>query len=217
MRADLDRAVRHATEHRHSAAAGAADALASVAGQLTALAEAPATLAALGPLLPLMRFLSSGPPARRIAQLAALSRAGVVRFLGAGLQLDADGDAFVAASHTLGPAVVRTRYVVEARLPEGDVLSGDPLLGSLVRRGAGVPLGPAGGVRLQVDPDTYQICTPDGVHPARIALGTFASGGALGSLSRPGTDAPFFRQNHRTARWILTKLGALSHRDQRGS
>lgn len=99
---------------------------------------------------PMNAFLSIGPPASRIAELAALVRAGVVRFVGPRLTIDIDGTipAFVATSPVVDGATVRARFLIDARIQEPDVRNtGDPLLTGLLRTGA---------VR------AYTLCDPDG-------------------------------------------------------
>jgi hypothetical protein len=137
----------------------------------------------------------------------------VVRFLGAGLDVRADDatGAFAARTASLAGAVIHARRFVEARLPDGDVVTGDAVLGQLVRDGRGLPIGPAGSTRLLVEPGTYRIRVPGGTEPRRLAMGAFASGGALGSLCRPGTNGAFFRDNDRVARWILHQAGCPVH------
>ena len=46
-------------------------------------------------------------------------------------------------------------------------------------------------------------------HPRRHGLGAFTSRPAAGAFSRPGTNAPSFRQNDTVARSILSRLAAL--------
>lgn len=64
--------------------------------------------------------LASGPPGPRLRQLLALSRAGVVRFLGAGITVEADEEraVFRAGSDGVPGEWIEARALVEARLPE---------------------------------------------------------------------------------------------------
>lgn len=209
MVADLERAVLRATDPQHSANAGAGEALMSVAVELNQLAPTPALLNVIGRLSALIAFIGSGPPPVRLAQLAALARTGLVRFLGAGLTVVPDPVAgmFVADTTSLGPGQAHARSFVEARLPISDASTGDPLLSGLIRDGRGVPVGPPGRTRLLVD-ETYRIQSPDaGPESSRLAMGGFATGGAIASLSIPGTNAPFFHQNDQAARAILRAFG----------
>jgi len=162
---------------------------------------------ALGRLAKLSAFLGSGPPPYRLEQLCALSRAGVVRFLGRLPAVTVDGGMFVAHSATLRYPVT-ARFLVDARLPDDDVRCGDPLLAGLVRDGAAIR-----GGRLAVDPDTFQVLDTFGrPHPERLALGAFATAGRLGSFARPRSDAAFFRQNDAVARWLLHHVSASTRR-----
>lgn len=210
IRGRLTRAARRAATVRHSAEAGAMRALLSVAEQMSGItgADLPAGAGSvLRRISRLATLIGNGPPPVRLAQLRALSDAGVVRFLGGGLDVSPDAGlgAFVARGSLDAP--VASPYFVEARLPHSDVMTGDPLLGGLVRAGAAATVGPDGAARILVDGDEYGVRRPDGgVDPDRIALGAFASGGALGSFSRPGTNAAPFRQNDEIARRLLARL-----------
>ena len=82
-------------------------------------------------------YVASGPPPHRLRQVAALARAGVLRFLGADVHVEPDVDAgvFVATSAS-GPHQVRARGLVEARLPVPDLeWTSDVLLTRLRERG----------------------------------------------------------------------------------
>ena len=89
----------------------------------------------------LFSSMASGPPGPRLRQLLALSRAGYVTFLGAGLrvEIDEDGDgegpAFVATGTSL-QGEVRAPTFVDARLASPSVRRTlDPMLASLTRHG----------------------------------------------------------------------------------
>ncbi|MBM7173248.1 FAD/NAD(P)-binding protein, partial [Streptomyces sp. G44] len=74
-------------------------------------------------------LLASGPPGPRLRQLLALSRAGVVRFLGADVAVTAEDGVFRARGATLPGRVTEARALVEARLPQPTVArTRDPLL-----------------------------------------------------------------------------------------
>ncbi|NEA08597.1 FAD/NAD(P)-binding protein, partial [Streptomyces sp. SID10692] len=86
-------------------------------------------------------YLASGPPGPRLHQLLALSRAGVVRFLGADLMVEADEERglFRARSATVPGAVTEARALVEARLPDPSLRhTASPLLRALRDEGAAV-------------------------------------------------------------------------------
>ncbi|KUL33856.1 adenylate cyclase [Streptomyces sp. NRRL F-4489] len=151
-------------------------------------------------------FLASGPPGPRLRQLLALSRAGVVRFLGAGLTVTADEErgVFRAESTSVPGAVTEARALVEARLPEPTVArTRDRLLRALSADGARTT---AGGL-LAVDPADGRILDRAGrPHPRRFALGPHTDARGSGAFTRPRTNAPAFRQNDATARALLTFL-----------
>lgn len=68
-------------------------------------------------------FLASGPPGFRLRQLLALSRAGVVRFLGAGIRIGSDETTgtFTATSPTVPGHTVRASALIEAYLPRASL------------------------------------------------------------------------------------------------
>ena len=206
----IDTTVRRATDPRHSAHAAVSHGLRTVADQVESLLNTGAHQAGLarfvGRLAGLTAFTGSGPPPHRLAQLAALAESGVVRFLGANLRIGHAGEAFIATTDSLA-APVAAHHLIEARLPDPDIRSGaDPLLAGLG----------AWRDRLPVAQSTFQVLDERGVpHPKRLAMGAFASGGALGSFARPGRDAAFFRQNDAAARWLLDQLMRLDPRNAR--
>jgi uncharacterized NAD(P)/FAD-binding protein YdhS len=165
----------------------------------------------------LFSYLASGPPAPRLAELLALSEAGVVRFLGADLRIELDEDAGVFRARSASvDAVTETRALVEARLPAPDVgATTDPLVRALLLRGAGaeklLPDPTAAGAlrgtgRLHVDP-AQRVVTATGLPQQRLfAAGYWTSGGQVAAFARPRTNAPFFRQNDALARSLWREL-----------
>lgn len=86
---------------------------------------------------PLNAFLSIGPPAGRIAELAALIRAGVVRVIGPGMRVRVDPDSgrYLAESAMVHGSQVAGHALIDAWLPGPDLrITADPLLGNLIRR-----------------------------------------------------------------------------------
>ncbi|GAB3274385.1 FAD/NAD(P)-binding protein [Kineosporia babensis] len=80
--------------------------------------------------------LAGGPPALRLAQLAALIEAGVVRMLGAGLRVSVDEQGPLASSASLPGVEIRGSVLVEARLADSDITrTTNPLLRSLLDEG----------------------------------------------------------------------------------
>ncbi|MER5972460.1 FAD/NAD(P)-binding protein [Streptomyces sp. NPDC002055] len=80
---------------------------------------------------PLNAFLSIGPPASRTEEMIALIEAGILELTGPGTQIrvDTDRPAFVARSTVVPGPPVRSRHLIEARLPPPDIRrTADPLL-----------------------------------------------------------------------------------------
>ncbi|MCW7942976.1 adenylate cyclase [Streptomyces hygroscopicus] len=154
--------------------------------------------------------LASGPPGPRLRQMLALSRAGVLGFLGAGMTVTAEDGVFRAASATVPGARVEARALVEARLPLPTLeRTRDRLLRQLYADGAA---GTAGGL-LAVDPADGRVLDRSGrPHPRRFALGPHTDARGSGAFTRPRTGGPAFRQNDAAARAALTFLRDLSCR-----
>ncbi|MGO4598548.1 FAD/NAD(P)-binding protein [Terrabacter sp. 2RAF25] len=158
----------------------------------------------------LFSFLASGPPPRRLAELLALHRAGVVHFLGPDLELAVEDGAFVGRS---GRREVRARAAVDARLPRPDSsLVTDALVAGLLATGQlrSRPVTAADGTglgagQLVADPRARAVRADGSVHPRRFLLGPAVSGSAgAGGFSRPGFNGAGFRQNDAVARELLT-------------
>ncbi|MFJ2416763.1 FAD/NAD(P)-binding protein [Streptomyces brevispora] len=158
-------------------------------------------------------YLASGPPGPRLRQLLALSRAGVVRFLGAGTTVETDErqGVFRAGSATVPGERIEARALVEARLPDpSPERTRSTLLRTLHADGAGAT---ATGL-LTVDPGDGRILDREGrPHPRRFALGPSTTARAGGAFTRPRTGGPAFRQNDATARAALTFLRDLPGTD----
>jgi len=90
---------------------------------------------------PLNAFLSIGPPASRIEEMAALIDAGILDVTGPGLRVSTDpldpaGAAFIGTSPDMADLRVRATVLIEARLPEIDVRrTADPLMDRLLGTG----------------------------------------------------------------------------------
>ncbi|MET8571374.1 FAD/NAD(P)-binding protein [Streptomyces sp. NPDC004783] len=148
--------------------------------------------------------LASGPPAPRLRQLLALNRAGVVRFLGAGMEVTAEDGLFRASGASVPGAAVQARALVEARLPQPTVeRTRDPLLRALHADGAAAT--PDG--LLAVDRSDGRVLDRSGrPHPRRFALGPHTDARGSGAFTRPRTGGAAFRQNDATARAALAFL-----------
>ncbi|MFF7476419.1 FAD/NAD(P)-binding protein [Streptomyces sp. NPDC008092] len=153
-------------------------------------------------------YLASGPPGPRLRQMLALSRAGVLRFVGAGMTVTAGDGVFRASADTVPGFSVEARALVEARLPEPTVgRARDALLRGLPADEAAET---ADGL-LRVDPADGRILDGGGrPHPRRFALGPFTNGRTPGAFTRPHTGGPAFRQNDATARAALAFLADLA-------
>ncbi|MGW5780819.1 FAD/NAD(P)-binding protein [Streptomyces sp. NPDC003863] len=151
-------------------------------------------------------YLASGPPGPRLRQLLALSRAGVVRFLGPQVTVETDEERglFRAASAALPGEWTEARALVEARIPEPTPEhTASPLLRALYEEGAGVT---PGGL-LVVDPGDGRLLDHDGrPHPRRFALGPHTTARTGAGFTRPRTGGAGFRQNDATARAALALL-----------
>ncbi|MFC9385393.1 FAD/NAD(P)-binding protein [Streptomyces venezuelae] len=151
-------------------------------------------------------YLASGPPGPRMRQLLALSRAGVVRFLGPGLTVETDEERglFRAASAAVPGEWTEARALVEARIPDPTLeLTGSPLLRALHEDGARAT---AAGL-LVVDPADGRVLERDGrPHPRRFALGPHTTARTGSAFTRPRTGGAAFAQNDAAARAALTLL-----------
>ena len=159
-------------------------------------------------------FIASGPPPRRLHELLALHRAGIVRFVGPDIDVRVREGAFVATSPVVS-GETRARAFVEARLPQPDVLAAtDPVIRGLLERGqlaaenrVAADGSPLGGGQLRADASCRAVRGDGSAHPRLFLLGPAVSGSAgAGGFTRPGFNGPGLRQNDLVARNILTLL-----------
>ena len=146
--------------------------------------------------------LSSGPPVLRIQQMAAVARAGVLRFLGPDPLFGTDEQAgdFVASSPWVRDEPVHADWLIEALAPANDVrLSTSPLINNLFEEGFARPwklrLGestaPAPGKGFEVTPSPYRLVAPDGSPAAAVyVLGLQLTSAQWGTAIAAETDAP---------------------------
>jgi len=156
-------------------------------------------------------FVDSGPPPHRLRQMLALHRAGLLQFLGPGLEVSTDEatGTFLATSPQAGFPVA-ARALIEARLPPTSVAGSlNPVLSSLHGSGLG---------------SEQRLLTSDGIHstgkllvsarhqlvgadgnprPTLFGIGPGTSGWGAGAFARPNTNAAPFRENDALARTIL--------------
>ncbi|HEX6341341.1 FAD/NAD(P)-binding protein [Umezawaea sp.] len=216
LRAYVEADVARRSDPAFSADLGAFMALLSVYGQLPRVLNSPKLSPASrladadGWWSGFFSFLASGPPPDRLEELLALSRAGIVNFLGADVWVRASDGVFLAGSASV-PDVVRATGLVEARLPtHGLGRTADPVLRAL--RGAGDVVeerlsdGRSTGLVRVAAEDNRLIGRNGEPHPRRFALGPFTTGRAFAAFARPGTNAPGFRQNDVVARALLRLL-----------
>jgi hypothetical protein len=218
--------LRQHVDPAHTPHLGAFVAMLSVYGEVTRLAGS-------GALSPRSRAIdmswwqsffsavASGPPGFRVRELLALSRAGFVEFLGAGMWVDIADGGFRAGSVTLeGAAPVTARVLVDARLPEPSVArTGDPLLAGLLRDGAvseevltdadGSVLRNTGRIRVR-PADGAVLDAAGAVHPRRFAVGPHTTVKLPGAFTRPMTNALSLRYNDAVARAVLRSLPAAT-------
>ncbi|KAB1657334.1 FAD/NAD(P)-binding protein [Pseudoclavibacter chungangensis] len=162
--------------------------------------------------------IASGPPGHRLRELHALSAAGVLGFLGGGVDVTTDRETgeFVARGANLA-APVRARALVDAWLPDLDAEhSDDPALRDLVVSGAGRLHVHDDGAeraatgRIEVRPEDSRVVRADGSpHARRFAIGPSTSAPFVGAFSRPRTNALSFRENDVVARAVLDELAVL--------
>jgi FAD-NAD(P)-binding len=198
LRAYIESDLKRRHDPSHSADLGVFLGLLSVYGQLVRLGN-------IGPWWHgFFSCLASGPPGPRLRQMLALSRAGLLRFVGAGMTVTAEHGVFRAGSPTVPGFHVETRALVEARLPEPTVRRArDSLLRHLHADGAAET--PEG--LLRVDPVDGRILDGAGrPHPRRFALGPYTDARTPGAFTRPRTGGPAFRQNDAAARSALAFL-----------
>ncbi|MGW6445736.1 FAD/NAD(P)-binding protein [Lentzea sp. NPDC055074] len=166
---------------------------------------------------PLNAFLSIGPPASRIEEMIALLDAGLLVLTGPGTQIrfDAASPAFVAESTVVPGPPVRTRTLIEARLPEPDVRrTEDPLLRHLLATEQAGPYRIAGDMGtvyetggLAVGPRPYPLLDARGrSHPRRFAFGvpTEAVHWVTAAGIRPGVDSVTLGDSDAIARAVLS-------------
>ena len=164
-------------------------------------------------------YIASGPPAHRLEELLALSRAGVVSFLGPDLSVSVVNGQFEATSPSV-PGVVRARALVDARLPATNIGASDnAALRSLVASGVGCVetvsdadfTGTTGRLLVRAA-DSRVVDASGAAHPARFAIGPFTSAPFVGAFARPRTNAVSFRENDRVARAVLEHAAEVAKR-----
>ena len=163
--------------------------------------------------------VASGPPGFRVRELLALARAGYVRFLGPGMQVEIADGAFRATSAAI-PEAVTADVLVDARLPDPSASrSCDPMVAALMRDGAaseevlrdehGAVLRNTGQLRVR-PADGALVDAAGRAHPRRFAIGPHTTVRVAGAFTRPGMNAQSLRYNDAVARAVLRALAADS-------
>ncbi|GAA4139471.1 FAD/NAD(P)-binding protein [Leifsonia shinshuensis] len=156
-------------------------------------------------------YVASGPPGHRIAELIALSEAGVIEFAGAdiGVEPDEQRGRFVVSSPSVGGAVA-VDALIDAWLPPAHA---DRTDNSALRD---LAVSGAGSFRqgmLRVDPADARVIDAAGrPHPRRWAIGPFTDAPFAGAFSRPNTNALSFRENDRTAHAVIRRIEHVTDR-----
>lgn len=161
----------------------------------------------------------TGAPWPRQEELIALSRAGVVTFLGPSSPVRFDGPSggFGCRSTVVRDAPEsRFTSLIEARLSAAAVgRSGDILVRRLHERGEflawtarqGRAAAGDGSGRLRVDRSGRVVCATGAVSETRFAIGTMAANWLPPILPRPGTNSLFLRGTDSLARAVLRSIG----------
>jgi uncharacterized NAD(P)/FAD-binding protein YdhS len=155
----------------------------------------------------LFSFIGSGPPPVRVKQVLALHDAGLVRFLGPGLSVEAGASGFTARSEAHPEAKTFTHFV-DARLARQSAeKAADPALESL-RADGRLLLEDTAHAKLRTDETGHALDENGGVQHDLFLLGPAVSGSTAEAFSRPHTGAPVFADNERIASAILDSVAA---------
>ena len=159
----------------------------------------------------LFSFIGSGPPPKRVRQILALHEAGLVRFLGPGLSIDADAAGFTARS-TAHPEAKTFTHLVDARLARQSAeKAADPVLETL-RADGRLLLETAAHAKLRTDGAGRALDAHGRAQCDLFLLGPAVSGSTAEAFTRPQTGAPVFADNERIAGAILDAVAAGSDR-----
>ncbi|MDO5492358.1 MAG: hypothetical protein Q4F53_01955, partial [Nesterenkonia sp.] len=160
----------------------------------------------------LVEGLASGPPVQRIEELVALSRAGMVEFLGPdpNFEVERDSGTFIAESPWVDADPVHASWLLEAMMPANRVqLSDSPLVAGLLADGYARPReildsvgSPRAGKGFDVTDPPYRLIDArgevlDGVYVLGLQLSSVQwgtaiaaeSGGSVADTARTLADA----------------------------
>ena len=227
VRAHIAEDLRQHVDPAHTPHLGAFVAMLSVFAQVSTLATEGALTARskardVGWWQSFFNAVASGPPGFRVRQLLALSRAGLVRFLGPGMWTEVDPRAgcFRAGGTAVPGESVTATVLVDARLQEPSASrTADPLLAGLVARGEvveeilhdddGSVVRNTGTIRVR-PVDGALVEAGGRVHPRRFAIGPHTNVRVAGAFTRPGMNAQSLRYNDAVARALLRSLPAVA-------
>lgn len=172
----------------------------------------------------LLRTLSNGPPVVRTRELAALCRAGIVHFVGGGMEVSCGPDGFELRTPNLPGQMVRAGALIDCYVQRQDLRrTSDPLLGNLMSSGQIRPASrlnsPEGDDSTQIGAvdvviDTGQVIAADGSVDASLRFGGIPLEGLRWNTAlagRTGVDSGFFRETRDLARAVLVELSARDH------
>jgi hypothetical protein len=222
VRAQIAEDLRQHVDERHTPHLGAFVAMLSVYAEVGRLAEVlsvPSRAVAVNRWQSFFNSVASGPPGFRVRELLALARAGYVRFLGPGMEVEIADGAFRATSAAI-PEAVTTDVLVDARLPDPSASrSCDPMVTALMRDGLaseevlrdehGAVLRNTGQLRVR-PADGALVDAAGRAHPRRFAIGPHTTVRVAGAFTRPGMNAQSLRYNDAVARAVLRALAADS-------
>ena len=162
-------------------------------------------------------YWCSGPPPRRLRELAALADAGLVTFIGSDMRVTWDADGFHARGAN-SPQVERASALIDARIPDPTVSrSASELLRRAAQSGHVVEhvlhdRGREGADdgderfalgQVSVSSRTLRVVGPDGTERANLyAVGPHSTARAP-IFARRGTNSVALRQNDALARAVL--------------
>ncbi|WP_166974477.1 FAD/NAD(P)-binding protein [Brevibacterium atlanticum] len=159
----------------------------------------------------LFSYIGSGPPPIRVKQILALHEAGLVRFLGPGLRVEA-GDTGYTARSTAHPEAKTFTHFVDARLARQSAeKAADPVLESL-RSAGGLLLEDTAHAKLRTDETGHALDAAGDAQSDLFLIGPAVSGSTAEAFTRPHTGAPVFADNERIASAILDAVSAASER-----
>lgn len=160
-------------------------------------------------------YVASGPPSHRLEELLALSRAGIVQFLGPDVSVSVDAQRGFVATSPAVPGEVVARTLVDAWLPPSAASSSTNIALRELARIHGHELhvaddsfaGSLG--RIEVD-EVGRVIGADGrPHERVFALGAFTSSTDAGAFTRPRSNSLSLRLTDRVAVAIARSLAGV--------